>query len=351
MPNSAADEPIPHLAFDSDALPVDQRMKAWEALSHAYDVALAPGADARDFAVRNSIWLLGDLAVSSGATTPVRLARTPERIRADGRDTVSIVFMRKGRWTCTVEDRLESLGPGQACLLDFAKPWASVGGHTDFIIVVMSRAMVQAAGCDIDRLHGFVIDGVGGRLLTEHLGSLVRHLPAAGAGDVPLLVRLARALLDEVLGGVAGTGQAAAVGADRWSRIRLHIESHLGDPHLDAGHICAALAMTRSTLYRAAQARGGVAGYIQQRRLEAAHLRLCDPEETATLTTIATNLGFHSTAHFSNSFRRRFGYSPSDARAASHGADPETDNRVRFRNWVTQLMGGIDRAQRREPVR
>ena len=61
----------------------------------------------------------------------------------------------------------------------------------------------------------------------------------------------------------------------------------------------------------------GVAAYIQQRRLDKAFEELGDPlQRHRKVLDIAFGLGFCSEAHFSRVFRRRFGMSPGEVRAA-----------------------------------
>ncbi|MGJ7509533.1 helix-turn-helix domain-containing protein [Variovorax sp. GT1P44] len=74
--------------------------------------------------------------------------------------------------------------------------------------------------------------------------------------------------------------------------------------------------MSRSTLYRLFEARGGVADYIKERRLKRIHAAIVAPEHaTRQLVGIAEEFGLVDASHFSRIFRRHFGYSPSEARA------------------------------------
>src|SRR5690606_29496281 len=56
--------------------------------------------------------------------------------------------------------------------------------------------------------------------------------------------------------------------------------------------------------------------YIQQRRLDRAASRLDKEGGEATITGIAFDVGFNDLSSFCRAFRRRFGMSPSDYRAA-----------------------------------
>ncbi len=95
------------------------------------------------------------------------------------------------------------------------------------------------------------------------------------------------------------------------------IEVNLSNPQLDAGRIAAALNCSRATLYRAfAQEGMGVAETIRDMRLDRARY-LIETAPTRAIATIAVECGLFDTVNFSRQFRRRFGLSPTDARAGA----------------------------------
>jgi AraC-like DNA-binding protein len=75
--------------------------------------------------------------------------------------------------------------------------------------------------------------------------------------------------------------------------------------------------MSRSNLYRLFEEIGGVARYIQHERLLEAHAVLFDPATVQSISAIAEDLCFADASSFSRTFRREFGYSPSEVRSAA----------------------------------
>jgi AraC-like DNA-binding protein len=59
-----------------------------------------------------------------------------------------------------------------------------------------------------------------------------------------------------------------------------------------------------------------VAAFIQKRRLRRIHAILADARDRRPIAEIAYQFGFPSGAHFSRVFRRTYGYSPREVRAA-----------------------------------
>jgi AraC-like DNA-binding protein len=74
--------------------------------------------------------------------------------------------------------------------------------------------------------------------------------------------------------------------------------------------------MSRSNLYRLFEDTGGVARYIQWERLLAARAILSDPSRIQSISAIAEDLCFADASSFSRTFKREFGYAPSETRYA-----------------------------------
>ncbi|WP_245329086.1 helix-turn-helix transcriptional regulator [Bradyrhizobium centrolobii] len=73
------------------------------------------------------------------------------------------------------------------------------------------------------------------------------------------------------------------------------------------------LRISRSNLYRAFESVGGVAGYIQRKRLRAAHAELVGSADRQ-VQEIAYRHGFKLASDFARAFRREFGVSPREMR-------------------------------------
>jgi len=112
-------------------------------------------------------------------------------------------------------------------------------------------------------------------------------------------------------------------------RVRRAVRKHLRSPSLGPDTLCRAAATSRSQLYRLLEGEGGVARYIQRRRLSESFGILCDVSNTFSIAAIAETLCFADASNFSRAFRREFGMSPSEVRAAALvGAAPATPTKV-----------------------
>jgi len=102
-------------------------------------------------------------------------------------------------------------------------------------------------------------------------------------------------------------------------RLRDVIERHLADEEFDVDALAAAMAQDRSTLYRATKAAFGEtpSELLREARLQRAHALLHGDE--GSVSEVAYAVGFRNLAHFSTSFRQRFGHPPSQARRSGSG--------------------------------
>lgn len=107
-------------------------------------------------------------------------------------------------------------------------------------------------------------------------------------------------------------------------RVHAHIERRLDDPDLSLDSIARELNCSKRLLHRAFHDDGCTPlEYIRLRRLERIRDDLENPAlASRSITEIAFRWGFSSAAHFSRSFRSRFGASPRDWREGARQAQP-----------------------------
>ncbi len=105
-------------------------------------------------------------------------------------------------------------------------------------------------------------------------------------------------------------------------RVRRAVRKNLRSPSLGPEKLCREAATSRSQLYRLLESEGGVAHYIQRRRLSESFSMLCDPSNNFPIGKVAEMLCFADGSSFSRAFRREFGMSPSDVRAGAVGGSP-----------------------------
>lgn len=337
---------VPYLRFDTAEFPPGEGFERWRAALPTYDITDlgAPGA----FRVRTEAWMLGDFAASQTQITPVRLVRTAEQIAADGNDHLVFFLFLRGAGLCDFDGRPSIYGPGQVALFDLARPFDASGtdAESDNVAVNVSRAAIVEAvplGCE---LHGLAFNETVGRVMADHIMWLMRRLPHMALDDAPAAVKATLGLFVACIAEAARLKSAEEEDRDFRVRNRVghYIDQNLRAPDLAPEKICDELGLSRSVLYRAFEPVAGVADYIRARRLEAVHVLLEDPAVERNISSIARDFGFTNEAHFSRTFRQRYGYSPRTARTDKAGRIEALTRLVHshaspdlYRAWLAQI--------------
>jgi AraC-like DNA-binding protein len=131
-------------------------------------------------------------------------------------------------------------------------------------------------------------------------------------------------VFDALLGESTGAREAAVATPDaaRIEAAREFLARELGRS-VQLGDVAAHVALSRPRLCRLFKAHTGlpVHGYLKRLRLRAALERVLDSAQD--LTSVALDVGFSSHSHFTESFRREFGCTPSAARRGLAAPDAE----------------------------
>jgi AraC-like DNA-binding protein len=336
---------IPSSLVDTAWVMGRERFSFWrEALAATHEVELPDGADAAQFSASARGWNLGRSLVLESRSTPQRLRRPESTIRRDQIDHYIVRLQRSGQWTGESGGHTINAPEGTLMVLDMARPSDATTTDIENVNVVLPRDMLDGLLPPFE-LHGLVVKGPMSALLRSHLESLSVNLPgmlrteADGVADATCsLIAACLAPSRDAIARARSPLEAA-----RLSEIRRYIDRHLCSPQLTPDNICAALGVSRSTLYAACEPMGGVAAFIQKRRLQCIHAILADPREHRLISEIAYQHGFANKAHFSRVFRQTFGYTASEARemnfAHVRGYRSPTHATESYRTWVRELAG------------
>lgn len=117
----------------------------------------------------------------------------------------------------------------------------------------------------------------------------------------------------------AGTGYRTAL----LRRVQQHMMDRLGEQGLSPSDVAAAFGFSSRYLHRLfAQSGVTFSAWLREARLARALRALASPGfRGETITQIAYRFGFADAAHFSRSFRKRYGITPQQHRAERLGAD------------------------------
>ncbi|MEO4001708.1 helix-turn-helix domain-containing protein [Mesorhizobium sp. CAU 1732] len=100
------------------------------------------------------------------------------------------------------------------------------------------------------------------------------------------------------------------------ARAKKLVAARLADRDLTPDKLCQELGISRSRLYRIFEPVGGVSHYIRRQRLLKTRDALGDSTDGSPIASIAERWGFMDPSTYSRTFKKEFGISPKDARAA-----------------------------------
>jgi AraC-like DNA-binding protein len=308
------------LAMTTDEVPARERAPYWAdwigRLFQGLDSDLYgdTGFDGRMTAIH-----AGDVILTRLEANRHRVLRSGSHVRTSEQGYLKIVAPFLGCAGVEQQGRQAWVGPGQWSLYDTTETYAvSNPVRVEHLIVMVPKAQLAERGLALRDLVARPLGDGGGvaRLALETMRSAYRELPgvredaARAVGDaITQFVHLS--LLD-----LAGRGTAVTQREALRERIKQLVARRLGDPGLTVDTIARALNCSRRHLYNAfADEPDGVAGYLLAQRLDACRRDLLDAARGSdSITRIALERGFSSTAHFSRAFRARFGSTPSECR-------------------------------------
>lgn len=259
---------------------------------------------------------LGGFRVADIAGNPHVIERAPALVRTRPKDAVFATLLLEGEAFFYHGEGCLNLSAGDVILYETDAPYL-FGFSTAMrqVLVDVPRPLFAercAAALDgplkIDG-NGVGTAGVTARALRQMLLGLVEDPVVAPLSAADHLLDLLETMT---------TGRGTSTSTGRLLAAKEFIAGRLGEADLCTDQVAQVVGVTPRHLNRAFAAEGTtVAQYIQGRRLDAARVDLTARSMRAhRIADIATRWGFASQAHFTRSFRARFGCAPSEVRAS-----------------------------------
>lgn len=336
-------EPIPSIHFDTQKVRAGTGLKALQTILPHYEFLPVPGTTDGVFEGRLSTWFLGDLIVLKSSLSAFKLARTPVRIQDDGLDAYSLVVLPQGSRISPAENRDGTTGSRQLAYLDLSRPFEVEVGGSEAVHLLIGRATLQSAvRTDFD-IAARVLEGTAADLLTDHLRSLGQHIDTVGVNEADAVCKATLRQIAAVIDLIPPPEKTSESRLGIRDAVQRFIHRNLTDTDLSPERIVRHLGVSRSTLYRNFEAYGGIAAYIQRRRLQAVRVLLLHPDEERSIGELADTFGFARASHFTTAFQRAFGCTPRHLRSnrgrqfhARSTRDPAEGPAI-FRGWIEEI--------------
>lgn len=344
------DRPLPSTFFSTDQVAPKHRFEAWHSsISVIFDVAPLARESLDGFKASVQGTHLGQMLVGDIHFGAQQFSRSHARAARDGLDHYLVQWYRGGGFVGRHGDDGDmQVRAGDIVFFDMARPQHTFAHPSHALSLIVPRALGdEAFGTSAEQLHGTVLrsDHILGSLLADHLDALHRRLPTIGMEQAEHVVHATTRMLAACLQPAQRTLALAQaeIQAVTLERIQQYINRNLGTSPTPES-LCRAFGISRSLLYQLFEPLGGVAHYVQQRRLLRAFHALANPvNQRLRIAEVATRLGFTSEAHFSRVFRATFDRTPSDVRAMANGKRTQAlsprASSIEYADWLCGLQG------------
>jgi AraC-like DNA-binding protein len=313
--------------FSTDAFPERDRVTKWRETLERQIVGLDQTALTENMRIDGVGMALPGLGLVQNNVTPSRYARTREMLR-DGNDNIRLVILKHATTSSAPAAHLGrdlTVEPGSAIVLPncdlnsitFTAP------RTQMLSLNLTRKNLRPLLRDFDAVPARTIpsQNFALRLLVRYTEALL----AESAPPTPELRQLATVhIYDLAALAMGATRDASEISSNRGLRAaRLReIKSNIAATPWLQGLSVDEIAIRQGVTPRYVQMLFEHEGttfteFVRQTRLDRAHRMLVDPRMAdRSISAIAFDAGFGDLSYFNREFRRRFGQTPSDVRAA-----------------------------------
>ncbi|MEG3169258.1 helix-turn-helix domain-containing protein [Sphingomonas sp. LB3N6] len=324
------------VAFDSEALPQDQRMDRYRAL-------YAIGADVTQVGPNPraafEAWRLDRALLYNRRLNDISHSRGEQRVGRDGFTHWTVTLVFEGLLQIDLGDGVRNINAGEIVLIDVSRATRNMMRDARIATLAIAEDRIEETVGPIGGLHGLVLAADHCRLYADFVRSLLSNLPMMKTSSLPAATSALCTLLKVALEAHGLHDAVVEAGRDgrRLGQLRMLIDGRLGDPGFDAETAIAESGVSRATLYRLLRPQQGIAAFILARRLEQVRRALSKPAERRSFAEIAIDAGFVTESHASRAFLARYGLRPGGYRSAIATAIAETDPIEQIRLWQQEL--------------
>ena len=238
----------------------------------------------------------------------------------DESDHILIQYYQQGYCETNNGSRSFLMNQDSIGILDLNETLFSKTSVSKVLSVVIPREVLEnkLGDCSLIENSPLSVDGFKGKLLLTAMQTLWQQLLHGGLSSG---LELKEDFMD-LLGGLFGKSnrsedkhillkEANIVEGISFRVVSEYIKRNLADPKLNVEHLCKRFFCSRAKLYRLFHSVGGVSQYIQFLRLCECYKELSRVNENTSILSIAIKWGFSNHSHFTRSFKKVFGLSPS----------------------------------------
>jgi AraC-like DNA-binding protein len=337
---------LPISQIDLSDIDIKERHTVWkESISVVFDSVLKQEDQHKPFNASLTTCHLSSMLLSFASSGQQYFNRDRKLIAKDNLDHFLIQMYTQGstsgQWGKNNNSTVRS---GDIFLLDLNQPIKSLASDFNCLTLIVPRSMICAKLSEPERQHGRVLprESILAKLLGEHLKTLYFSSQTLSEDEAGSVAEGVLSLVGSYFNHTLTDDNCQKVQSVNRESIRRYIINNLTDYNLTADSIALHFKISRAYLYRLFDTGQGIHQFILEQRLLKAFNQLNNPaNHRLRISQIAYDLGFNSESHFSRSFHRAFGMTPSNVRHSvriNHRQEQDNAHIDRhFEKWIVNL--------------
>ncbi len=323
------------LRFSTENVPAAERVRSWHevfdrSISRRELSPLSEGPFHMQVTVSN-LWDAGPPGERRSAVCVQRMRFTAgfsawrsRELLADGNDDIVLYIHRAGRRVLSQLGRETEVEPGRGLLASNADTSTiTVPDPSCFTCIAVPRKPLTALVPGLEDLLARPLSGDSGVL--QLLGSYLAVLERETEMDTPELRQTVIAHIYDLVAVALGAARdqleiakGRGIRAARIQAIKADIARNLVDGEVSAGALAARHGVTPRYIHKLFESEGTtLSKFVLGQRLSRVHRMLTDFRNAdRTIGALAYDAGFNDLSSFNHAFRRCYGATPSDVRAA-----------------------------------
>lgn len=271
-----------------------------------------------------SIFGCGNLQLSYIHSSAIELQRLPTEPHRHDQDAYFAVLLVTGQYLLEQNGKEVSLQPGDMTLYDATRAHRiHCPGQFSKLILSIPRPALKQRVAGIDACTAMRIPGANGvgSVAANFLHTFAIQAEQLQANELSTLSDHALDLLSLAVTSVRPTDiNLSSSRLAALNNIKTFIDHHLHDATLDSRQISAYAGLSVRYINKLfKEEETSLMRYVWKRRLEKCRQDILNPEFAGRrLSDIAYYWGFNDMAHFSRTFKQRFGCSPREFRGAAN---------------------------------
>jgi AraC-like DNA-binding protein len=312
---------LPFVQIDIDPGMPEPLTAARQIVGTMFDLDAPTTEVAENFRLNVTVYDLGKMQISSCRSSASILRRSKALVALTRVNHFIVQFYRTGNFHVTIDGERIEVPPGCIAFFDLARPGTIEADHVDNLSLTVPPEMLIPLVADPHGIHGLALkpDSEANAALTTHLANLWQRLPDLSPERAQEEAQSLAAMLAAAIGVQPSRRSVARAQLRKFQfgAICRWIDENLADPSLGPTDIIRKFYITRPTLYRMFEQRGGIMKYILERRLEKVFQELADrsrPQEK--IGAIMQRAGLLDHTYAGRAFRSYFGVTPRQVRTS-----------------------------------